>query len=93
MSLTDQPNPWIRDNQANVGVTEAEPTVFLILLCRRGIDRAVNRLDDDVGSAAVFGRVVELQVDVRASHYLIDEENPGIGIQVGSGRRRLALVL
>src|SRR6266851_2455070 len=72
---------------------EAEPAVLSVLFRRGGVDGAVYRLHDDIGRAAVGRRVVELQLEFGSGKHLIDEQSPGIGVQVGRGRWRLALVL
>src|SRR5437868_6726416 len=50
-------NVRVRDDQADVGVAEAETAVLGVLFRRGGVYRAVHRLHDDVGRTAIRRRV------------------------------------
>ena len=83
----------VRDDQANVSVAETETAVLGIFLFRAGVDGAIYRLHDDIGCAAVACGVVELELQLRPGHDLIDEQRIGISVQVSRNRGSLALVL
>lgn len=51
---------WIRDNQADTGVTETESAVLGVLLPGTGVDCSVLRLNDQVGDTAVVEGLLNL---------------------------------
>src|SRR5215472_10139854 len=83
----------VRDNQSNIRVAEAETAMLGDFLRRTRVDRAVDGLYDDVGRGRIFRRIIELEVEFATSHYLLDEELVGMGVQISGNCCRLALVL
>ena len=67
-------NTWIGNDEPHVRVTKAEATVLGILRLGSSVNRAVNRLHDDVRSARVAHRVFELEGEFVAGHDVFNEQ-------------------
>ncbi len=70
----------VRDDQPDVGITEAESSVLGVFLTRAGVDSAVLGLHDDIGRSAVVQRVAELELEFGPSQHFVNEQCRGIGI-------------
>src|SRR5439155_18356869 len=57
-----------------------------------GVDRAVNRLHDDVRSSAVCQRIIEPRFEFRSRKHFFDEQGIGICVEIRRNFRRLALI-
>ena len=82
----------VRDDEPDVRVRVVEATVFGILGLRRGVNRAVIRSNNQIRSAAVAYRVLELERQFGAGHDFVDEQFFGVGVEVVRRGRREALL-
>ena len=86
----------VHDQQGHVGVVGGKAPVLGDLRLARGVDRAGDGLDDDVGRPGIVRRVVELLGQGVARQDLLDVGGVGaraVGFQRRDGPGGLALVL